>query len=141
MEAITIPADNVPAELKTVEQTLKRANELKKVDPVISYWCTFWAAQKALKVPNRSKEGTTFLMSVLDCLEEMKGVLGDNEAVTNEAVGSAYVENFALKVFLGADNADRAGDFGKGTIRKFVVAGQFIDVLNCFETGMSEEVS
>lgn len=52
-------------------------------------------------------------MRILDTLEEMKAALGDNEAVSNEAVGSAHVENFALKVFLGADNADRAGDFGK----------------------------
>lgn len=29
----------------------------------------------------------------------------------------------------------------RATIRKFVVAGQFIDVLNAFETGMSEDVS
>lgn len=42
MEAINIPQDNVPAELKLpIEQTLKRANELKKVDPVIAYWCMF----------------------------------------------------------------------------------------------------
>ena len=43
----------------------------------------------------------------------MKSVLSANEAVTNEAAGAAYVENFALRVFLGADNADRAGDGGK----------------------------
>jgi hypothetical protein len=29
----------------------------------------------------------------------------------------------------------------RGTIRKFVVAGQFIEVLRCFENGMTEEVS
>ncbi|GMK55827.1 hypothetical protein CspeluHIS016_0208830 [Cutaneotrichosporon spelunceum] len=141
MDAIVIPANDVPADLRPVEQTLKRAAELKKVDPVVSYWCCFWAAQKALKIPNRSREGTAFLMRVLDALEEMKAALGDNEAVSNEAVGSAYMENFALKVFMGADNADRAGDFGKATIRKFVVAGQFIDVLNAFETGMSEDMA
>lgn len=39
MDAITIPADGVPADLRPVEQTLKRAAELKKVDPVVSYWC------------------------------------------------------------------------------------------------------
>lgn len=29
----------------------------------------------------------------------------------------------------------------RGTIRRFVVAGQFIEVLRCFENGMTEEVS
>lgn len=33
----------------------------------------------------------------------------DNDAITDEAAGSAYVENFALKVFNGADAEDRAG--------------------------------
>jgi vacuolar protein sorting-associated protein VTA1 len=86
----------------------------------------------------------------------MKAVLSENEAVNNEAAGAGYVENFALKVFMSADNDDRNGITGKwaqsppdhgeilttrGTIRKFVVAGQFIEVLRCFENGMTEEVS
>ena len=86
----------------------------------------------------------------------MKAVLSDNEAVNNEASGAGYVENFALKVFMSADNDDRGGNTGKwvelfaacgqqlttrATIRKFVVAGQFIEVLRCFENGMTEEVS
>ena len=33
----------------------------------------------------------------------------DNQAVTEEIAGAAYIENFALKVFTGADNEDRAG--------------------------------
>lgn len=43
----------------------------------------------------------------------MKKVLDSNEAVTAEAAGAAYIENFALKVFMSADNDDRAGNTGK----------------------------
>lgn len=43
----------------------------------------------------------------------MKALLSSNDAVTNEAVGAAYIENFALKVFMSADNDDRAGKTGK----------------------------
>jgi len=39
----------------------------------------------------------------------MKALLKDNDAVTNEIAGQAYVENFALRVFNGADDEDRAG--------------------------------
>ena len=39
MEAVNIPSDNVPAELKACEQILKRAKELKKAEPVVAYWC------------------------------------------------------------------------------------------------------
>lgn len=49
MDAINIPSENVPAELRSaVEQTLKRANELKKVDPVVSYWCKLLLMQQAI---------------------------------------------------------------------------------------------
>lgn len=37
----------------------------------------------------------------------------EHATITDEAAGSAYVENFAMKVFLTADNEDRAGKAGK----------------------------
>jgi vacuolar protein sorting-associated protein VTA1 len=43
----------------------------------------------------------------------MKAILSEQEAVTNEAAGAGYIENFALKVFMSADNDDRAGNTGK----------------------------
>jgi vacuolar protein sorting-associated protein VTA1 len=43
----------------------------------------------------------------------MKAILADNDAVHNEAAGAAYVQNFALKVFMSADNDDRKGITGK----------------------------
>lgn len=43
----------------------------------------------------------------------MKALLADNDAIQNEAAGAAYVENFALKVFMSADNDDRNGVTGK----------------------------
>ncbi|WWC64036.1 uncharacterized protein I303_106642 [Kwoniella dejecticola CBS 10117] len=140
MDNVKIPTDNVPPGLKQCEQILKRANELKKVEPVVAYWCCFSAAQKALNLKQRTKEDTMFLMSIIDALESMKVILANNEGIASEAAGAALVENFALKVFMSADNDDRAGNTGKATVRKFVVAGQFIEVLKCFEGGMTDEM-
>lgn len=36
-----------------------------------------------------------------------------NESITNEVVGQAYLENYALKLFSYADQQDRASNFGK----------------------------
>jgi vacuolar protein sorting-associated protein VTA1 len=44
-------------------------------------------------------------------LEPDSGV--EHETITDEAAGSAYVENFAIKVFLQADDEDRAGRASK----------------------------
>ncbi|KAJ9110867.1 hypothetical protein QFC19_001376 [Naganishia cerealis] len=66
----------------------------------------------------------------------------EHSTITDEAAGSAYVENFAMKVFLQADDEDRAGKASKATVRKFVVAAQFMEVLRCFDppNGMREEL-
>lgn len=40
----------------------------------------------------------------------MKQDVGPTDAVDIESVSSAYVENFALKVFGMADNEDRKGE-------------------------------
>ncbi|OCF39761.1 vacuolar protein sorting-associated protein VTA1 [Kwoniella heveanensis CBS 569] len=140
MESVNIPTENIPQGLKPCEQILKRAKEIKNIQPVVAYWCCFSAAQKALNIKQRTKEETLFLMQLIDALEAMKAALSNNEAITSEAAGAALVEAFALKVFMTADNADRAGNTGKATIRNFVVAGQFIEVLKCFENGMTDEM-
>lgn len=42
----------------------------------------------------------------------MKKDMGENEAISEDAAASAYVDNFASKLFSQADNEDRSG---KGT--------------------------
>ncbi len=39
--------------------------------------------------------------------------LADQEAIQNDIIGFAHVENFALKIFLNADNEDRNGQASK----------------------------
>ncbi|KAJ9126164.1 hypothetical protein QFC24_002437 [Naganishia onofrii] len=65
-----------------------------------------------------------------------------HSTITDEAAGSAYVENFAMDVFGQADDEDRAGRATKATVRKFIVAAQFIEVLRCFDppNGMRDEL-
>lgn len=44
---------------------------------------------------------------------QMKKELSDNESISQEIVGNAHVENYAIKMFLYADNEDRSGRFHK----------------------------
>lgn len=43
-------------------------------------------------------------------MEQMKTDLGANDAVHDEPAAAAYIENFALRVFAGADSEDRKGN-------------------------------
>ena len=76
--------------------------------------------------------------------------MGDNEAVSDDAAASAYVDNFASKLFSQADNEDRSGkgtrcvqgnpasDTGPDryvrrlTAKKFLAAANFFELLSIF---------
>ena len=51
-----------------------------------------------------------FLLHLLETLEKMKSEIGPNDAIDDELASSAYVENFAIRVFAAADNEDRRGN-------------------------------
>ncbi|KAB0362212.1 hypothetical protein FD755_008529 [Muntiacus reevesi] len=76
----------LPPQFKSIQHHLRTAQEHDKRDPVVAYYCESFRLKKQL---------------------------GDNEAITQEIVGSAHLENYALKMFLYADNEDRAGRFHK----------------------------
>jgi hypothetical protein len=59
------------------------------------------------------QEALALLLPLMDWLERRKGELAGNEAVTNEVVASAHIENHAMKLFLWADKEDREARFNK----------------------------
>ncbi|POW11303.1 hypothetical protein PSHT_08532 [Puccinia striiformis] len=102
---------------------------MEKVDPVISYWCAFHAAQTCMSIGHNQAESRDFLMGLLDLLEHAKSQLSDNDAITNNLAATAYVENFALKIFDGADKEDQQGLSTRTTAQRFLAAACFLEVL------------
>ncbi|CAG8528857.1 4620_t:CDS:2 [Diversispora eburnea] len=129
---------SLPEELKFINTFLQRAQELQKREPVIAYYCNYYSAKLALEKGTKAKESKAYLAKLLDLLEQEKKNLGDNEAVTNDIAGEAYVENFALKVFLNADNEDRAGKASRKTAKNFLAAAIFLELLKIFGELSSE---
>ena len=72
--------------------------------------------------------------------KQEKKVMSGEEAVTNEVVASAHVENYAVKLFLWADKEDRASHFNKNVVKSFYSAGILFDVLTiCTQSELSPE--
>ena len=71
---------------------------------------TYYAAQLGISLKVKDTGARAFLLDLLDALEKMKAEIGPNDAIDDELASSAYVENFALRVFAGADNEDRQGN-------------------------------
>ncbi|XP_025098679.1 vacuolar protein sorting-associated protein VTA1 homolog [Pomacea canaliculata] len=127
--AATVPS--VPASLRQIQHYMKTAAEHDKRDVVVAYYCRLYALQKAMEIDKKSPEARQFLVSLMDYLEKVKKEHPE-EAIHNEVVGQAHMENYALKVFLYADNEDRAGRFTKNVVKSFYTAGMLFDVLGTF---------
>ncbi|CAK1553485.1 unnamed protein product [Leptosia nina] len=122
-----------PPSLKNIQCYLKTASEHDSRDPVIAYWCRLHALQVGLKLTTKkTPEETKVLMAIMDWLEEAKKVNKDNDAVSNEVVAQAHLENYALKLFLFADKQDREQNYGKNVVKSFFLAGMIYDVLSTF---------
>ncbi|KAI8980751.1 Vta1 like-domain-containing protein [Trametes punicea] len=124
----------IPPELKAITPYLQRADELATKDPVIAYWCAYYAAQQGITLRVKDATARHFLLELLGLLERMKTDLGSNDAVHDESASAAYVENFALRVFAAADNEDRKGSATRNTARKFLAAANFLELLRTFES-------
>lgn len=128
--AASIPP--VPASFKPLHHYIKTAAEHDSREPVVAYYCRLYGLQKGMEIDRKSPDCRNFLAALMNILEETKKQLQDVEAIQNEIVGQAHLENYALKLFLYADNEDRAARFGKNVIKSFYTAGMLMDVLTTF---------
>jgi vacuolar protein sorting-associated protein VTA1 len=87
-----------------------RLSQLFASSSLISSPGAYYAAQIGISLKAKSVGSRDLLFELLAVLERMKQELGPSDAVDIESVSSAYVENFALKVFGMADNEDRKGE-------------------------------
>nr|XP_004651213.1 vacuolar protein sorting-associated protein VTA1 homolog [Jaculus jaculus] len=138
--AALAPLPPLPAQFKSIQHHLRTAQEHDKRDPVVAYYCRLYAMQTGMKIDSKTPECRKFLSKLMDQLEALKKQLGDNEAVTQEIVGCAHLETYALKMFLYADNEDRAGRFHKNMIKSFYTASLLIDVITVFGELTDENV-
>ncbi|XP_030576998.1 vacuolar protein sorting-associated protein VTA1 homolog isoform X2 [Archocentrus centrarchus] len=128
----------LPAQFRSIQHHLRTAQEHEKRDPVVTYYCRLYAMQTGMKLDSKTPECRKFLVKLMDQLESMKKEMSDNESISQEVVGNAHIENYALKLFLYADNEDRAGRFHKNMIKSFYTASLLLDVLSVFGE-LSEE--
>jgi vacuolar protein sorting-associated protein VTA1 len=92
---------------------LVRSKELENRDPVVSYYCKYYAVKLMIE-ETKEKDVITKWLTELEA-QQKSGV----EAIVNHLVGKAHVEQFALKVFNNADNQYREG--GRTQLRAFNV--------------------
>ncbi|KZT44572.1 DUF605-domain-containing protein [Sistotremastrum suecicum HHB10207 ss-3] len=137
---VAIPA--LPSDLRPLGPYLQRSAEVKQQDPVMSYWCKYYAVQLGLGVKSKDKdpERTKVLGTLLTELETARQELADNQIIGDTEASVAYIENYGLRVFANADSEDRRGVATKTTARKFLAAANFLELLKIFDKTDPENV-
>ncbi|OLL22506.1 Vacuolar protein sorting-associated protein VTA1 [Neolecta irregularis DAH-3] len=136
---------DIPDELGRISQYLQRSNETAQHDQIISYYCKYRAAQLAMAAQHRSPAANSYLSKLLDDLENarFKKELNDQDAIKDDIVGQAYVENFALSIFSKADREERGARATRNTSQTFLAAATFLEVCRVFgdlESEISEKI-
>ncbi|XP_076949014.1 protein HOMOLOG OF MAMMALIAN LYST-INTERACTING PROTEIN 5-like [Bidens hawaiensis] len=118
--------DNEPAKL--LLPYLQRADELQKHEPLVAYYCRFYAMERGLKIPQseRTKTTSSILVSLMKQLEK------DKKSLQLGPDDHLYLEGFASNVFAKADKQDRAGRADLNTAKTFYAASIFFEILNQF---------
>jgi len=100
----------------------------------------YWAVQYAISLGLKDADVNVYLAGLLDSLEKQKLSMPGVEALTDDVVGKAYMENFAGNIFSKADDEERSKKATRATATKFLAAAQFMEVLRCFGD-LDKEVS
>lgn len=130
MDSNSIPEP--PAQLKSLHPYIRIAQDIDRVDPVVGYWLRLYSTDSALKIDRESPECKAFLGAIILWLEKFKQNNKQNEAVTNQTVGQAHMENFVVALFNKADTIDRDGKSDKNTVRMFYMAALMFEAMVVF---------
>lgn len=133
------PLPDPPIQLKAIQSYMKTAADIERVDPVVAYWVRLYCTETALTIDRDSPECKLFLKEIISWLEYFKQANKTNEAVSNQVVGQAHVENFVVGLFNKADTLDREGTANKTTIRMFFMAAVLFESMVVFGP-LTEEI-
>lgn len=125
-------AADIPASLKSADigRFASRAAQVERAKPIIAYWCNYWIVHQIIGkgLHTSDEESLQYTTTLMDKLEQVKSEYAENDAVTDNVAGQAYVEQFGLEIFNRGDNAVRANKATKQTADTFQAAAIFLDL-------------
>ncbi|OAR01918.1 hypothetical protein LLEC1_01256 [Akanthomyces lecanii] len=125
-------AEPLPAALKVPEisRFINRANQLRAVKPAIAYWCEYHAVNQIVgkSLHTTDDDCFNFTRTLLERLETTKTERADDDAITDNTAGQAYVEMFAQETFDRAERTMRANKVTRQTADTFDAAATFFDL-------------
>ncbi|KAF2634973.1 DUF605-domain-containing protein [Massarina eburnea CBS 473.64] len=137
-------ADHIPAKLKAAQIApfAKRAAQLEKFKPIVSYWLRFYMVQKIIgaNLHTADAECTTYTTDLMETLERTKAENPAEDALLDELAASAYCEQFALQTFAKGDRDMNANAVTKNTADTLLAASTFLEMLAIWRKDAEPEI-
>ncbi|KAL2168900.1 hypothetical protein VTG60DRAFT_6735 [Thermothelomyces hinnuleus] len=129
-------ADTVPPALRQADVNIwkcaTKAAQLQTVKPIMAYWCEYWAVNQILakQLHTADEAILNYTTKLIDKLEQTKAEYANEDAITDDAAGQAYVEQFAQETLDRAERVVKAGRVTQQTATTFDAAATFFHVVN-----------
>ncbi|KKA28559.1 hypothetical protein TD95_002907 [Thielaviopsis punctulata] len=109
---------------------LLRANQLRQIKPAISYWCEYYVLDQIIsrQLHTADQDCLAWTTALMDRLEQTKTENADNDTITDDTAGQAYVEQFAQQAFERGERVLRANKVTKQTAETFDAAATFFSL-------------
>lgn len=117
-----------PPPVASVQHLISRGEEILSMDPIVAYFCYYYAVRQVLETKLHSSDPTVaeFATALLNRIETLKGSCSDQELLNDDDASRAHVHNFASAVFERVDQATRCQRVTKATGAGFAAAATFL---------------
>ncbi|RII07055.1 hypothetical protein CUC08_Gglean008023 [Alternaria sp. MG1] len=138
-------ADTVPAKLRSLQLAsfAKRAAQLEKFKPIITYWLRFYIVQRIIAggLHSADQECTAYTTDLMEKLEQAKAENPNEDALLDDTVASAYCEQFALQTLAKAEREMAENRVNGQTADTLLAASTFLEVMSVWKNNDPEITS
>ncbi|CAG5173979.1 uncharacterized protein ALTATR162_LOCUS7710 [Alternaria atra] len=138
-------ADTVPAKLKSLQLAsfAKRAAQLEKFKPIVTYWLRFYMVQRIIAggLHSADQECTAYTTDLMEKLEQAKAENPNEDALLDDTVASAYCEQFALQTLAKAEREMAENRVNGQTADTLLAASTFLEIMSIWKNNDPEITS
>ncbi|KAL7670631.1 hypothetical protein ACOME3_005564 [Neoechinorhynchus agilis] len=129
---------STPQSLSFLLPYLRIAVDHDNRDSVVSYYVRMYCVKRGME-NSQGEEPRQFLASILSQLESEKIKLVNNDIIGNEEAALQHISQYAVQLFLKADDIDRSGQSDRTTARLFMTAAFLFDVCEMLADGALDD--
>ncbi|EDU50771.1 short-chain dehydrogenase reductase sdr protein [Pyrenophora tritici-repentis] len=138
-------SDKVPVKLKGLQltQCAKRAAQLERHMPIMTYWIRFYMVQRIIAggLHSADDDCKAYTTDLMEKLEQAKADNPNEDALLDDTVACAYCEQFALQTLGKAEREMRENRVNGQTADTLLAASTFLEIMSVWKNNDPEITS